>query len=191
MSSSAVRRAAAANPANAAVTTAQIFSLASNSVQACSIGLPGKLVLESKRFTVRAEGNAQVAAGTTTGNITLLGSLTLPAAPLVPANWTTIKAGTAAAIAGLACPWWLQADLIFDSISGLLHGTVQLIANTLTATAAITGVLTGINGTNLPVTQAGPVTVQPTDPVLYLAVAATFSVGAGSVANLVNFEVAF
>ena len=192
MSSNAIRHAAPANPANAAVATAQVFSLASNPLLACAIGVPGKLALESKRFSVRAEGNAQVAAGATTANITLLGALALPTAPLTAANWTVIKAGTAAAIATLACPWWMQADLIFDSLSGLVHGTFgQLMANTITATAAVGGVLTGVNGTNLPQVQAGPVTIQPADPVFYLAVAATFSVGAGSVANLANFEIGF
>lgn len=191
MSSIAIHRAAPANPANAAVATAQVFALASNPLLPCVLGVPGKLALESKRFFVRAEGNAQVAAGTTTGNITLLGALAIPNAPLVAANWTVLKAGTAAAIAGLACPWWVQADLIFDSISGVLNGSfAQVMANTATAAAAITA-LTGINGTNVPVVQAGPVTVQPADPVFYLAVAATFSVGAGSTANLANFEIGF
>jgi hypothetical protein len=192
MSSNAIKRAAPANPANAAVATAQVFSLASNPLLACTLAVPGKLALESKRFFVRAEGNAQVAAGTTTGNITLLGALALPTAPLTAANWTVIKAGTAAAIATLGCPWWMQADLIFDSTSGLVHGTFgQLMANTITATAAVSGVLTGVNGTNLPQVQAGPVTIQPADPVFYLALAATFTVGAGSVANLSNFEIGF
>jgi hypothetical protein len=118
--------------------------------------------------------------------------LALPASPLVIGNWTLLKAGTAAAVAALASPWWFQADLIYDSISGLLNGTAaQVIANTITAAAAVTA-LTGLNGTNLPVVQAGPVTVQPADPVFYLAAAITFSAGAAAnIGTLANFEIAF
>lgn len=192
MSSSAIRRAAPANPANAAVATAQVFALASNPILACSLGVPGKLALESKRFTVRAEGNLQVAAGTTTAKLSLLAALLPPAAPLVAANWTLLGSGTARAVASLACPFFIEANMIFDSVSGLVQGSFQqLVANLFDASAPLANALTGVNGTNVPQVQAGPVTVQPADPVFYLAAAITVSVGAGSIGNLVNFEIAF
>ena len=193
MSSSAIKRAAPASPLNAALATAQVWALASNPIQACVLGVPGKLALESKRFTVRAEGNMQVAAGATTGKLSLLAALLPPAAPLVAANWTLIGSGTARAVASLACPFFIEANLIFDSISGLVQGSFQqLVANLFDGSAPVANVLSGVNGTNVPQVQTGPVTVQPTDPVFYLAAALTFSAAAaGNVGNLVNFELAF
>lgn len=194
MSSSAIRRAAPAAPANANVATAQVLALASNPLLPCTLSVPGKLALEARRFTVRAEGNALVGAGAITVNITLLGATSIPANPLTAASWTTIGAGTAAAIAtATSAPWWINADLIYDSVGGALQGTYTEFANNaLKAVAAITNQLTGINGTNLPVVQPGPVTVQPADPIAFFAVAVTFgTANAGNIANLANFEIGF
>lgn len=193
MSSIAIQHAAPAAQLTGTVATAQVWPLASNNQLACTLPIPGKLRLEGKRFSIRAEGNCQVAGATTTINATLLGALTLPTAPLVAANWTTLKAGTAATIAAAGgwAPWWIQADLIFDSQSGLLQGTFSQVANNaITAAAAITA-LTGLNGSNLPVVQAGPITVQPSDPVAWLAMAFTFGTAGANIGNLMNFELGF
>ena len=192
MSSSAIRRAAPAAQLTGTVATAQIFALASNPVLACTLGVPGKGALDGRRFTVRAEGSAFVAAGTTTVNATLVAALALPASPLVIGNWTVIGAGTATAIATASyAPWWIEADVIYDSNGGLLQGSyTSLINNGLKARAGITNQLTGINGTNLPITQAGTV-VQPADPVCYFAVALTFGTAGANIGNLANFEVGF
>lgn len=192
MSSSAIKRAAPASSAVANVATAQVFALASNPALPATVAVPGKLALEAKRFMVRAEGNAGVGAGTITVNITLLGATSIPANPLVAANWTTIGAGTAVAVATVtSVPWWIQADLIYDSVGGLLQGTYTEFANNaLKTVAAITNQLTGLNGTNLPVVQPGPVTVQPADPLAYFAVAVTYgTANAANAANLANFEI--
>ena len=191
MSSSAIRRAAPANPANAAVATAQIFSFLSNSALACTVPARGKGVLDGRQFRVRAEGNLLTAVGTTTAKPQLLVSGTLPASPLVIGNWTALAAGAGVASPTTGCPWWAEASLIYDSISGLMHGYFwSMVNNSLNAIAAITGVLTGINGLNQPVTQGGS-PVQPQDPVAYFAVGLTFSAAGANVANLVNFEVGF
>jgi hypothetical protein len=188
MSSSAIRRAPPANP----LTATGVFPLTSNPLLACSLSAPGKLVLEGKKFRVRAEGNVLTAVGTTTVKPQLLVGLVIPASPLVIGSWTALAAGAAVAVPTTGCPWFTEADLIFDSVSGLMHGTSdQLVNNTFAALAAITGVLTGINSTNLPVVQAGPVTVQPADPVMQFAIGITYSAAGANSCNLTNFEIAF
>lgn len=187
MSSLAIRRASPANPVNANVTSAQVFNLISNNAVPATVAAPGKLVLEQKRFSVRAEGN--VITGTTT-NVTasLLAGLVIPSSPLVIGNWTLLGASTARAVNSASCPWWIQADLIFDSTSGKLQGIFgDVINNLFDSWAALTNVLTGINGTNSIVSS-----VAPADPVLYLGVALTFSAAnAGNIGNLANFELGF
>lgn len=192
MSSSAIRRAAPAAQLTGAGTGAQVFPLASNTALACSLAIPGKGALDGRRFTARAEGSALVAAGTTTVNATLLAALTLPGTPLTAANWTTIGAGTATAIATATyAPWWIDGEFIYDSNGGLLQGDYSaLINNGYKVRAAISNQLTGINGTNQTVNQAGTL-VPPADPVCYLAVALTFGTGGANVGNLANFEIGF
>lgn len=192
MSSSAIRRAAPANPVQAAVATAQVFSLASNSVLACTVPLPGKLALENKKFNVRAEGNALTAGATTTVQASLLAATVLPATPLTIGNWTLIGAGTAQVVNTTWAPWYIEANLIVDSRSGNMQGTFsQMINNLYNAFAAITNQVTGINGTLGTVTQ-GATPVPPADPIAFFAVALTFSVAAaGNAGYLANFEVGF
>jgi hypothetical protein len=193
MSSLAIRRAAPSNNVSAAVTTAQLFTLASNALAPVTIAAPGKLVLEGKRFTVRAEGNAVTAADTYTVKATLFAATAIPATPLTPGNWTLLGTGTARAVATAgSVPWWIEANLIIDSVGGRMQGTFQQLANNLfDGAAAITNQVTGINGTNVPVTQAGTV-VQPADPIVYFAVGLTFGTGsAANIGTLANFELAF
>lgn len=194
MSSAAIRRLAGpAAQVNAQVNTAQVVVLASNPLVPATVPCPGKLSLEGKRFSVRAEGSAFTAVGTTTLKVSLLGNTAvIPATPLTASNWVTLYAGTAQAVPVAGCPWWIDAQLILDSNSGLCQGQAsQDINNVWVAPAAIATALTGINGTNLPVVQAGPVTVQPQDPTIYFALAVTFSVAGANVANVANFEIAF
>jgi len=192
MSSIAIQRAAPANPVNTAVATAQIFTMASNPLLAASVSLPGKLAIEQKRFTLRAEGNATVSTAAYTIKATLFGASALPSAPLTPANWTLLGAGTARAVAAAGTvPWWIEANLIMDSTSGLLQGTFQQLVNNLfDAAAAITNQVTGLNGTNVTVTQA-TVPIPPADPVAWFAVGITFGTAGANSANLANFEIGF
>ena len=197
MSSIAIARAAAAAAANAQVATAQVFALASNSALPATVAAPGKLAIEAKKFTLRAEGNCVVAVGTTTFKPTLLVGLTIPASPLVLGSWTTLAAGAAVAVGttNLSGPWWIQADLIFDSLSGYLQGVwSQLVNNGWTAPAAIPASIPaaggGINGSNNSVTQ-NSVVIPPADPVLQFAIAGTFSAAGVNIGNLANFEISF
>lgn len=192
MSSIAIERAAPAAQLTGTAATAQVFALASAPTQACLISVPGKGALDGRSFRVRAEGSAFVAAGTTTVNATLLGATVIPGTPLTAGSWTTIGAGTATAIATAAyAPWWIEANLIYDSNGGLLQGTYSaLINNGLKVNAAITNQLTGINGTNVTVTQ-GATPVPPADPVAWFAVALTFGTAGANIGNLANFELGF
>lgn len=191
MSSSAIRRAAPANPVQAAVATAQVFSLASNNVLACMVSVPGKLVLEAKKFTVRAEGNL-VTAGAFTALCSLLGATSPPATPLTIGSWTLLGAGTARAVGTTWSPWFIEANLILDSRSGNMQGTFQQLVNNLyDAPAPLANQVTGINGTLGSVTQ-GATPVPPADPIVFFAVALTFSAAnAGNAGYLTNFEVGF
>jgi hypothetical protein len=194
MSSIAINRAAAAASLPGLLTTAQIFALASNALLPANVSAPGKLAIESKKFRVRAEGNATVSVNTTTVKPSLYAGLVVPASPLTAASWTLIAAGAAVAIATvtLTAPWFIEADLIFDSIGGFLQGTWdQLVNNSWTALAAIGNQISGINGSNQNATQNG-VVVPPADPVVFFAAGLTFSAGAaGNSANLSNFELSF
>jgi len=190
MSSLAIRRAVPANPLTGSVATAQVFTNISNPLSPNVLSVPGKLAIEGRKFSVRAEGNA-LTVGAYTFKPTLLGALTIPGTPLTAANWTTLGSGTARAIATTWGGWYIEADLIFDSQSGILSGSFsQLVNNLFDARAALAATLTGINGSNVPVLQ-GATTVPPADPVAYLAVAGTFGTAGLNVANLMNFEIGF
>lgn len=195
MSSLAIRRGAPANPVSAAVNTAQVFALLSNTALPNTIGAPGKSILEAKRFYVRAEGTALVATSGYTLKASLLANTgaAAPATPFTSTNWTLLGAGTARAIAtsDLYAAWWIEAVLQFDSLSGLMQGTFnQMVNNLYDGAAAISNQPSGINGTNLSITQ-GSTVVAPTDPAIVFAVALTFGTAGANVGNLVNWEVGF
>lgn len=192
MSSIAIRRAAPANPVNStSSTSAQVFNLVSNAAVPVTVVAPGHLVLEGKRFTVRAEGSLYSAGATTTVKASLLGALTIPATPLTATNWTLLGSGTARTVDAAWCPWWISADLIFDSNGGALQGVFdQMLNNLYDARAAITNQVTGINGTNSTISQAGTA-VPPAEPAVVFAVALTFNTAGANIGNLANFEVGF
>lgn len=191
MSSQAIRHAAPANAVTANSNAAQVFNLVSNALVPVTVAAPGKLILEAKQFRVRAEGYA-LTAGNYTLKASLLAGLTIPATPLTATNWTLLGAGTARAINTTYAPWWIEADLIFDSYSGALQGVFdQLVNNLYDSRAALTNQVTGINGTNANISQGGTVVV-PADPVLYFAIALTFgTANAGNAGYLNNFEIGF
>jgi len=193
MSSTAIRRAAPANPVNASVATAQIFALASAPTIPVTVAIPGAGALDGRRFMVRAEGNVYISTAAYTAKVGLYAALTIPATPFTPGNWTLLGAGTARAAAAPGYfPWWIEAELMYDSAGGLMQGTFsQMVNNLFDARAAIANQLTGINGTNVTVTQ-GSTPVPPANPVAVIAAAITFgTANAANVGNLVNFEVSF
>jgi hypothetical protein len=65
----------------------------------------------------------------------------------------TILGGSGAiACNTVSCPWRVHAELLYDSVSGKLHGTFEwLLNNTLVAKAALAAVVSGIKDSNNPV----------------------------------------
>lgn len=109
---------------------------------------------EQVKFNFDASGYITT---TSTTNITL--SLYAGVSTTIGSN-TLLKASTATAQNGTAgsgavtAPWWIHADLIYDSVSGLLCGTVQFYINkVLIASATLTSFPTEINNANDPVEQ--------------------------------------
>jgi hypothetical protein len=183
MASNANSRALPANPVSAAVTTAQVFTLATNPLAPAVCVARGKSILDGKTFLVQAQGNA-VTAGNYTVNCTLLAALTIPGTPLTSTNWTILGAGTARAVNTGFAPWNIQAELQFDSNGGIMHGVFsQEVNNLYNAWASLASTLTGVNGTNSTISQAGTA-VPPADPCIYFAAALTF--GTASVSNIGN-----
>lgn len=173
----------------AAITTAQVFPNLAIPTQACVMNVPGTGRLDQKAFVVRASGNATTQAATTTFTPTLYIAKVLPGSSLVVANWTVMCSGTPRVINTTTAPWVIEAELQFDSVGGLMQGAFdQQVNNLYDGLAAITGRVSGLNGTGLPVLQ-GATTVQPAEPVFVLAVGGTFGVNAsvGNIANLANF----
>jgi hypothetical protein len=68
-------------------------------------------------------------------------------APTLAAPGTLIAVSTARAVGTTTAPWWVEAELLFDSVSGKLQGVQSAIVNNLyDAKAALAAVVAGING---------------------------------------------
>lgn len=182
----------------AALATAQIFpqlppsNNAPPQPNACVLNIPGSGRLEQKKFSVIASGNLVTVNNAYTVVFSLFGAIVAPvgANSLVPGDWTLLKA-IAAVTPGVTTyvPWWVEADLSFDSLGGELQGLISAQAGNLAyaAPTALAATLSGINGTGFPITQAGTV-VPPTEPAFALAIGVTFSTGSASnIANLASF----
>lgn len=151
------------------LTTAKIFpAMASGAASgsACILTLPGSSRLEGKVFYVSASGLLTTGASTITVQPQFFGVVALPtvANQLTPGSYTQVAAPTGVSIASASTvPWFLEAELIGDSISGILHGNMRtVINNTLTGPVALTSTLTSVSFKN--------------DPVAYVAVGVSFSV---------------
>ena len=110
------------------------------------VQIPSGSPLEGQKFEVYASGvlncgasstvNIKLYSGTspTVGNDTLLGA-----------------SGALTAFSGKA-NWYMNAPLIFDSVSGKLTGTIKFVANNvIVAEVAISNVITGVKNSNNPV----------------------------------------
>jgi hypothetical protein len=180
--SSTVNKALPANTVNAAVTTSQIFPQLNNALVPAYLAVPGSGRFEQQKFWVRAQGFA-TSAGNFTVVITLFGFAVLsnnkanplPANPFTPGSWTVIGASTARAVNTVSRPWTYEAELQFDSTSGVMHGIFEdFINNLYDARAAVTNTLAGVNGTF--------------EPCIVLAVGITFSSGnVGNIGTLYEF----
>jgi hypothetical protein len=106
---------------------------------------------EQVKFNFDASGYITT---TSTTNITL--GLYAGVSTTIGSN-TLLKASTATAQNGttgtpVTAPWWIHADLIYDSVSGLLCGVVGFYINkVLIAAATLTNFPTGISNLNDPV----------------------------------------
>jgi hypothetical protein len=71
---------------------------------------------------------------------------------LTDATNVALGSSGANAVGTTTAPWRVHAELIYDSVSGKLHGTCEwLINNILTTKAALATVATGMKDTNSPV----------------------------------------
>ena len=111
-----------------------------------SCAIPPATGLEQTPFDVWASGYIKTtAAGTVTLNLYEGTSTTIA---------SNIKLGTSGAVTQntTTAPWYLHARCIYDSVSGLLTGTVEAYVNkTLVATATFLNFPTGINNEDSPV----------------------------------------
>lgn len=162
---------------SANLNTAQVLpDYRASTTLAAVLQIEGSRLVEGKKFTVRASGNCTT-AGAYNVTATLLGAVGgTPATSLTPGNWTTLKASTARAVGTITAPWFLEAHLCVDQLSGLLYGTCEhMINNLFDAQAALAAGLSAVDLTTV-------------GPCLSFAVALTFSTGsAGNVGRLYEF----
>jgi hypothetical protein len=108
---------------------------------------------EQVKFNVDASGYITTES---TGTVTL--SLYEGVSTTIGSN-TLLKASSAVTQTGttgtpVTAPWWIHADLIYDSVSGLLCGKVEFYINkVLVSAATLANFLTGVSNANDPVVQ--------------------------------------
>lgn len=108
--------------------------------------LPGNKGLEQIPWDLTASG---VITTKTTTNITAKLAV---GTSLTTGSNTVIAATSTVAQNSTSAPFSIKAELIYDSVSGKLHGTCEfLINNSWTAKAALSGVVTGLTDSGNPV----------------------------------------
>jgi hypothetical protein len=174
MSSRQITAAVPAANLAAALATAQIFAaLQSGTIPAPALlSVPGgPYRMEAKRFVVRMSGAfTGSASGVTANPVIMVGN------SLTPGSNTVIAQGTATTIGAGTCPYWLEAQLIYDSLSGRLTGYFSGSENnTVIPDTALAGTaVTGLSSKN--------------DPVFQLVCGVTFSTAStANVASLSEF----
>jgi hypothetical protein len=172
MSTSSINRATPAtslpSKVNANSVAVQVFNRADSVLLPVVLTAPGGGVLEQKKFLVRGSGYCTTAGAYTV----VVGLYAGIVAPTLAAPGTLIAVSTARAVGTTSCPWWVEADLIFDSVSGKLQGVQSAMVNNLyDARVALAAVVAGINGA-----------VGSGEPAIYFALGITFNTG--NVANI-------
>lgn len=95
---------------------------------------------------------------------------------------TLLGTSGAVTVGDAIVPWYIKAELMFDSVSGKLIGEIGFnIGNTRVAAVALSNVVTGINN--------DPTSDQTGDPILNFILTATGSV-ANAVVNVYRFGAA-
>jgi hypothetical protein len=113
-----------------------------------ALQIPTNSPLEQQRFAVYASGAVNCAASSTVDIKLWSGSSLTPASNVLLGD-----SGAITAFAG-GSSWWVNADLIFDSVSGKLHGTAAYnVNNIVVAAVEVLNVVTGISNSKGP----GPV----------------------------------
>lgn len=114
------------------------------------VQIPAGTELEQKQFQIKASGYITT-GGTTNVTIKLYSGTSL-----TPGSNTLLGSSGAIAQNSASAPWFLSGDLIFDSVSGKLTGTIQFFVNgTLVASVAVSNTITGISYNNNPVASFG------------------------------------
>lgn len=134
-------------------TTAMIFPISASAGApagtACVLNAPGSGRCEGKVFYISASGYVKTGASTITVTPTIFAATSLPALAnqLTPGSYTTLAAPTGVSIATASTvPWFIEAELIGDSISGIIHGNMRtMINNALTGPVAISSTLTSVS----------------------------------------------
>lgn len=117
-----------------------------NASIAFALPLPGNKGLEQIPFNLIASGII------TTNSTTNVTAKLLSGTSLTVGSDTSLGASTATAVNTTTTPFRIKAELIYDSVSGKLHGEIEfLINNSITAKAALANVVTGLNNANDPV----------------------------------------
>jgi hypothetical protein len=166
------------NAANPQALASSPTSLQPSSTSVLEVDIPVNSALEQKRFQLLASGEITTGASSTV-TLKAYASVGATVFPSTPPSGGLLGSSGAVTQNSAKSPFWISADLIFDSISGTLTGTIGfLVNNTLVATAAISNVLTGIN--NNPASNP----IGTPNPVLRFALTVQFS--AGNATNQIN-----
>lgn len=150
-------------------TTFTLFKLSSDSTKPVQVFMPGGGRLDGVRFKVKASGYV---TGATTTNATI--TLQYGTSATTGSN-TTIEASTARAVNSTTRPWFIEAELITDSVVKALIGSGKsMVGNTLDALAALDN---------------APTSVDPASEGQGFVVGCTFSSGdAGNTCTLKDFS---
>lgn len=134
---------------------------------AAAVKAPGSGRLEGRIFYISASGTVTTGASTITVTpaiYAIAGAMPTLASQLIAASYTALATPTGVSIAAASTvPWLIELEVMGDSTSGKLHGTMRTyINNTLTGPVALTNVLPSVSFT--------------ADPAAFFVPAMTFSV---------------
>jgi len=138
------------------ISTAETLILSpENLAVALSIAMPLNTQTEQTPFTLSASGYIKTTAS---------GTITIDLYEgLVIASGNLLKSSGAVTQNSATAAWWLIADLIYDSVSGVLAGTVGFYINkTLVATATLANFVGGFLNQGNPSANPPTVAVLPT-----------------------------
>lgn len=126
-------------------TTEQLIVNPFNTAIALSCAIPPNTNLEQQPLNFNWSGYIK-----TTAN----GNITLKIYSGTSLSGTLLGSSGAIAQNNLAAPFWAKMELIYDSVSGKLDGTVKFFLNHgIVAEVAISNTITGVSNTTDPVAQ--------------------------------------